>query len=83
MFAILRQAGGRRYEVDFEDDPVLLDVAMSATTIQITMTATEDRDPEKNRFVTVTVPREALIAALAAAGSTAKSGNRNGPTRVG
>ncbi len=44
MFAILRQAGGRRYEVDFEDDPVLLDVAMSATTIQITMTATEDRD---------------------------------------
>ena len=32
MFAILRQAGGRRYEVDFEDDPVLLDVAMSATT---------------------------------------------------
>jgi len=82
MFAILRQASGRRYEVDFDAGPVVLDVAMSATTIQITMTADEDGDPDNKRFVTVTVPREALITALAAAGSTAKRGDRTKPKLV-
>ena len=38
MFAILRGANGRRYEVDFGDDPVTV-VAMSPTTVQVTMTA--------------------------------------------
>ena len=82
MFAILRQAGGRRHEVDFEDDSVVLDVAMSATTVQITMTAAEDGDPERKRFVTVAVPREALVAALATAGSTASLGDRQKPKLV-
>jgi hypothetical protein len=82
MFAILRQAGGRRYEVDFEDDPVVVDVAMSATTVQITMTAAEDDDPERRRFVTVAVPREALITALAVAGSAAGPGNKQKPKLV-
>ena len=50
MFAILRQASGRRHEVDFNDDLVVLDVAMSATTVQITMPAAEDGDPERKRF---------------------------------
>ncbi len=82
MFAILRQPSGRRHEVDFDDDPVLLDVAMSETTIQITMTAAENGDPEKKRFVTVAVPREALVAALAVAGSTARPSDRKGPKLV-
>ena len=82
MFAILRQASGRRYEVDFDDDPVLLDVAMSEATIQITMTAAEDGDPEKKRFVTVAVPREALVTALAAVGSTSRPSDRKGPKLV-
>ena len=82
MFAILRQASGRRYEVDFDDDPVLLDVVMSETTIQITMTAAENGDPEKKRFVTVTVPREAFVTALAAAGTTATPSGRTGPKLV-
>ena len=82
MFAILRQSNGHRYEVDFDDDPVVLDVAMSATTIQITMTAAQHGDPEKKRFVTVAVPREALVTALAAAGSTAKSSDTKGPRLV-
>ena len=82
MFAILRQASGRRHEVDFDDDPVLLDIAMSETTIQITMTADEAGDPEKKRFVTVAVPREALVAALAAAGSTARPSDRMGPKLI-
>ncbi len=47
MFAILRGANGRRHEVDFGDDPVTIDVAMSATTVQITMTAADPGDPAK------------------------------------
>jgi len=39
MFAILRGANGRRHEVDFKDDPVVVDVSMSSATVQITMTA--------------------------------------------
>ena len=45
MFAILRGANGRRHEVDFGDDPVTIDVAMSPTTVQVTMTAADPGDP--------------------------------------
>jgi len=55
---------------------------MSATTVQITMTAAEDDDPERRRFVTVAVPREALITALAVAGSAAAPGNKQKPKLV-
>ena len=58
MFAILRGANGRRHEVDFGDDPVTVDVAMSAATVQITMTAADPGDPAKGRFVTVAIPRD-------------------------
>ena len=67
MFAILRGANGRRHEADFGDDPVTVDVAMSATTVQITMTAADPGDPAKGRFVTVAIPRDVLAAAMAAA----------------
>ena len=67
MFAILRGANGRRHEVDFGDDPVTVDVAMSTTTLQNTMTATDPGEPAKGRFVTVAIPRDALAAAMAAA----------------
>ena len=42
MYAILRGANGRRHEVDFGDDPVVVNVAMSDITVQITMTAPGD-----------------------------------------
>jgi hypothetical protein len=67
MYAILRGANGRRHEVDFGDDPVVVDVAMSDITVQITMTASDDPNPDQARFVTVTVPREQLVAAMAEA----------------
>ena len=66
MFAILRGLNGRRHEVDFGDDPVTVDVAMSDATVQITMTAADPGDPAKGRFVTVAIPRDALAAAMAA-----------------
>ena len=67
MFAILRDLNGRRHEVDFGDDPVTVNVAMSDATVQITMTAADPGDPAKGRFVTVAIPRDALAAAMAAA----------------
>jgi hypothetical protein len=33
MFAIPRGANGRRHEVDFGDDPITINVAMSPTTV--------------------------------------------------
>lgn len=65
MYAILRGTNGRRHEVDFGDDPVVVNVAMSDITVQITMTVPGDPDPERARFVTVTIPREQLVAAMA------------------
>ena len=67
MFAILRGLNGRRHEVDFGDDPVTVDVAMSDATVQITMTAADPGDPANGRFITVAIPRDALAAAMAAA----------------
>jgi hypothetical protein len=67
MFAILRGANGRRHEVDFGDDPVTIDVAMSSATVQVTMTAADPGDAARGRFVTIAVPRDALAAAMAAA----------------
>jgi hypothetical protein len=67
MFAILRGANGRRHEVDFNEDPVIVKVSMSAATIQITMMAADPGDPVKGRYVTVALPRDALAAAMAAA----------------
>ena len=49
------------------DDPVVVNVAMSDITVQITMTTPGDHDPDRARFVTVTVPREQLVAAMAEA----------------
>src|SRR4051812_4213059 len=66
MYAILRGANGRRHEVDFSDDSVVVNVAMTDITVQITMTAPGDLNPDQARsVVTVTVPREQLVAAMA------------------
>jgi hypothetical protein len=67
MFAILRGANGRRHEVDFNEDPVIVKVSMSTATVQITMMAADPGDPIKGRYVTVGLPRDALAAAMAAA----------------
>ena len=83
MFAILRGANGRRHEVDFGDDPVTIDVAMSAATVQITMTAADPGDPAKGRFVTVAIPRDALAAAMAAAAARPMADGKLGLRLVG
>jgi hypothetical protein len=74
MFAILRGANGRRHEVDFNEDPVIVDVAMSSTTVQITMTAAGSGDLSRSRYITVALPRDALASAMAAAAAAARQG---------
>ena len=84
MYAILRGTNGRRHEVDFGDDPVVVNVAMSDITVQITMTASDDLNSDQARFVTVTVPREQLVAAMAeAVNRRSKPGGVTGIRLVG
>ncbi len=83
MFAILRGANGRRHEVDFGDDAVTIDVAMSSTTVQVTMTAADPGDPARCRFVTVALPRDALVAAMAAAAARPTTNGEFGLRLVG
>jgi len=83
MFAILRGANGRRHEVDFGDDPATVDVAMSANTVHITMTAADPGDPAKGRFVTVAIPRDALAAAMAVAAARPTADGKLGLRLVG
>jgi hypothetical protein len=47
MYAILHGANGQRHEVDFGDDPVVVNVAMSDITVQITMMAPGDPNPDR------------------------------------
>ena len=84
MYAILRGANGRRHEVDFGDDPVAVEVSMSDITVQITMTVPGDSIPDRARFVTVTVPREQLVTAMAeAVNRRSKTGDVTGIRVVG
>ena len=65
VFAILRGKSGRRHDVNFGDAPVEVDVAVGDKVVQITVEATRDMTArDKKRFVTMTVPREQLMAAL-------------------
>ena len=84
MYAILRGTNGRRHEVDFGDDPVAVDVAMSDSVVQVTMTAAGDPDPDRARFVTISVPWEQLVAAMAeAVNRRSKTGDVTGIRVVG
>ena len=70
--------------VDFGDDPVVVNVAMSDITVQITMTVPGDSIPGRARFVTVTVQREQLVAAMAeAVNRRSKPGGVTGIRLVG
>jgi hypothetical protein len=73
MFTILRGANGRRREVDFRDDPVTVDVAMSASTVQITMTTAGSSDLSRARYLTVTLPRDALASRDGGSGGSSRT----------
>ena len=56
--AIIRGHKGRRYEVDFGDSPVRVEVYASEETVEIFMEADFETHPEeRRRFAIINIPR--------------------------
>jgi hypothetical protein len=56
--AIIRGNKGRRYEVDFGDSPVRVEVYASEETVEIFMEADFETHPEeRRRFAIINIPR--------------------------
>jgi hypothetical protein len=62
-YAILRGANGRRYEVDFGDAEVAIEMYAGKTTIEIVIEAPDDLSHRK-RFALLNLPRDQFSAAL-------------------
>ena len=63
-FDTMRGGNSRRHEVDFGDDPIVIDVIASTLTVQITVHGVEKGvAPERRRFATIALPREQFMAA--------------------
>ena len=69
--AIIRGKNGRRYEVDFDDAPVRVEVHASEETVEIFVEADFETHPEgrRRRFAIINVPRHLFSEA---AGRTAR-----------
>ena len=66
--AIIRGKNGRRYEVDFEDSPVRVEVHASEETIEIFVEADfEIHAEERRRFAIINIPRHLFSEATAGA----------------
>ena len=61
--AILRDANGRRHEIDFGDAEVSIEVYAGETTIEIVIEAPNDLSDRK-RFALLNLPRDHFSAAL-------------------
>ncbi|MFK4537984.1 hypothetical protein ABIA00_006167 [Bradyrhizobium ottawaense] len=56
--AIIRGKNGRRYEVDFDDAPVRVEVHASEETVEIFVEADFETHPEeRRRFAIISIPR--------------------------
>ena len=59
--AIIRGKNGRRYEVDFDDAPVRVEVHASEETVEIFVEADFETHPEeRRRFAIINIPRLSL-----------------------
>jgi len=64
-YSIIRGRNGRRHDVDFEDDPITIEIGMNDAVVEIVVEAPQDpAPPHKRRFAMLSVPREELMAAL-------------------
>lgn len=65
--AIIRGENGRRYEVDFCDAPVRVEIYSSEETVEIFIEADFDTLPEeRRRFALLNIPRHLFSEAIAA-----------------
>jgi hypothetical protein len=75
--AIIRGKNGRRYEVDFEDAPIRVEVYSSEETIEIFIEADFETLPvERRRSVLLNLPRHLFSEATGAAARRAAKRNR-------
>jgi hypothetical protein len=64
--AIIRGKSGRRHEVDFEDNPVRVEIYASDETVEIVVEADSDELPqERRRFALINIPRSLFSQATA------------------
>jgi hypothetical protein len=67
-YAIIRGKNGRRYEVDFGDDPIRVQIFSSEETVEILIEADFERLPEeRRRFAILNIPRHQFSKATGAA----------------
>jgi hypothetical protein len=75
--AIIRGRNGRRYEVDFQDSPVRVEIYASEETIEIFVEADfETHAEERRRFAIINIPRHLFSEATAAAARRAATKDR-------
>ena len=66
--AIIREANGRRHEVNFGDAPIRVEIYPSAETVEIFIEADLETHPEeRRRFALLNIPRHLFSEATAAA----------------
>jgi hypothetical protein len=66
--AIIREANGRRRQVNFDDGPVRVEIYHSDETVEISIEADFETVPEeRRRFALLNVPRHLFSEAIAAA----------------
>jgi len=75
--AIIRGKNGRRYEVDFEDSPIRVEVHASEETVEIFVEADfETHAEERRRFAIINIPRHLFSEATAGAARRAATRDR-------
>ena len=75
--AILRGKNNRRYEVDFGDSPLRVEVHASDETVELFIEADYETEPEeRRRFAIINVPRHLFSEAVGRNARRAHSKNR-------
>ena len=78
--AIIRTANGRRYEVDFEDTEITLEIFVTDDVVEIAVEAPRDLAPfDKRRFALLHVPSNLFNKALGEAAKRSSGGKQAGP----
>jgi hypothetical protein len=62
--AIIRGSNGRRYEVDFGDDPVRVEIHSSGDTVEIYIEVDREMAEGRRRFAIINVPRHRFSEAI-------------------
>jgi hypothetical protein len=74
--AIIRGKNGRRYEVEFDDAPVRVEVHASEETVEIFVEADFETHPEeRRRFAIINIPRHLFSEGHGSDGATHSEGS--------